>query len=95
MKLYDHEFGNAEGYCPKCHAPLGITGICDICALEELTIHSENEPFKDEIEAIMKDVFTCPICGRPKTHHRLYGYRCENPEHQAMEDELWMKKYYK
>lgn len=35
----------------------------------------------NELHEEMRDVFTCSICGRPKTHHRLYGYRCDNPEH--------------
>lgn len=28
--------GNAEGYCKKCNAPLGISGQCVICALNDL-----------------------------------------------------------
>lgn len=43
----------------------------------------------------LKKVFTCQICGMPKTHHRLYGYRCDNPEHAEMEHELEMKTYTK
>ncbi len=45
-------------------------------------------PTEDEIEQAvtrLRDVFTCPICGVAKTHHRLYGYRCSvNPEHDEM-----------
>lgn len=45
-------------------------------------------PTDEEVDAAvmrLRDVFTCPICGLPKTHHRLYGYRCSvNPEHDEM-----------
>lgn len=41
-----------------------------------------------EIREQLRDVFVCKICGMPKTHHRLYGYRCSiNPEHDDMENE--------
>lgn len=33
----------------------------------------------------------CTICGIPKTHYRLYGYRCSNPEHHEMESEIKMQ----
>lgn len=62
---------NAEGYCSKCGLPLGIEGRCSACAVKDL----------EKIRRELKDVFTCKICGQPKTHHRLYGYRCWNPEH--------------
>lgn len=31
---------------------------------------------------------TCPICQQPKTHYRLYGYRCHNAEHAEIELEV-------
>ena len=65
---------NAEGNCPKCGADLGISGQCIICAVNDEDFH-----------AMMKRVTTCAICGMTKTHHRLYGYRCDNPEHAEME----------
>jgi hypothetical protein len=38
-----------------------------------------------ELQAELRNVFTCPICGFPKTHYRLYGYRCSiNPEHDEI-----------
>ena len=52
----------------------------------------------------LRDVFVCKICGMPKTHHRLYGYRCSvNPEHDEIENNIivynprrygkaWMKR---
>ena len=45
-----------------------------------------NKSDKDEIIAdLLRDMRTCPICGTPKIHHRLYGYRCSvNPEHDEM-----------
>lgn len=40
------------------------------------------EPAEVTIGRMRERVFTCPICGMPKVHHRLYGYRCStNPEH--------------
>lgn len=27
--------GNAEGYCRNCNQPLGISGQCSVCALNE------------------------------------------------------------
>lgn len=30
----------------------------------------------------------CPICGIQKSHYRLYGYRCHNPEHAQQEHEI-------
>jgi len=26
----------------------------------------------------------CSICGMPMAHYRLYGYRCNNPEHHEL-----------
>lgn len=74
------ELKNSEGYCPKCRAPLGIEGTCYACAVNE-----------DDFQALIKSVYTCPICGMHKTHHRLYGYRCNNPEHAEMEHEIRMR----
>lgn len=71
---------NAEGNCKKCGADLGIDGRCIICAIND-----------EDFQAMMKRINTCPICGMQKTHHRLYGYRCDNPEHAAMEEEMIMK----
>lgn len=44
-----------------------------------------------EMKAKLRDVFTCPICGQSKFHSRLYGYRCNNPEHAEIEHELERK----
>jgi len=55
----------------------------------------DNIPDPKELEEIRKElrkVFTCQICGMPKTHHRLYGYRCNNPEHAEMERNLEMRE---
>lgn len=45
-----------------------------------------NKSDKDKIIAgLLRDMRVCPICGTPKTHHRLYGYRCSlNPKHDEM-----------
>ena len=69
-ELQDNERLNAEGYCKNCGKSLGIEGICYSCEID-----------KNLYADIIENVFTCPICGQPKTHHRLYGYRCGNPEH--------------
>lgn len=42
----------------------------------------------EDIHAMLKRVTTCPICQRPKTHHRLYGYRCNTPGHDEMARDL-------
>ena len=34
----------------------------------------------DVITQRLRSVFVCPYCGQPKAHHRLYGYRCSNPD---------------
>lgn len=51
---------------------------------------SENKPTEKDLErfeGMLQRVFTCQICGQPKTHHRLHGYRCHNPEHAELERE--------
>lgn len=38
---------------------------------------------------------TCPICERPMMHTRLYGYRCSNPEHAEIVNQIfrdWLEK---
>lgn len=35
----------------------------------------------------------CMICGRSKTHYRLYGYRCDNPAHSEMENHLVLESF--
>jgi hypothetical protein len=65
---------NAEGYCKKCRNPLGIDGVCYVCEVD-------SESFRK----VLNSVFICSICGQHKTHYRLYGYRCSNPEHAEME----------
>ena len=45
----------------------------------------------EEMNKKLRDVFTCPICGQPKVHYRLYGYRCQNPEHHEVEQEMRRK----
>lgn len=49
-----------------------------------------------EAQERLQRVFTCQICGQPKTHHRLYGYRCHNPEHheqeRALDERSWKPK---
>ena len=32
--LHDLDMHNAEGYCPKCGAALGISGLCYVCLAE-------------------------------------------------------------
>lgn len=54
------------------------------------------KPTDIEIERLKTELrkrLTCPICGRPKTHYRLYGYRCDNPEHQELENEMLFKEW--
>jgi GTP-sensing pleiotropic transcriptional regulator CodY len=55
----------------------------------------DNIPDPEQLEEIRKElkkVFTCQICGMPKMHHRLFGYRCNvNPEHDKMEHEIRAK----
>lgn len=31
-ELMDNRIGHSEGYCKTCHQPLGIEGVCYICA---------------------------------------------------------------
>ncbi len=33
------------------------------------------------LRQLLEDAFICPLCGMPKIHYRLHGYRCTNPEH--------------
>jgi len=63
----DYETTNPDGICWHCKEQ---DMIDTIVPGEDFDIHEK-----------LKDVYTCKICGRPKTHHRLYGYLCENPEH--------------
>jgi hypothetical protein len=70
----NREGRNAEGYCRKCGNSLDISGTCYVCAVND-----------EDFKATFERVFTCPICGQRKTHYRLYGYRCSNPEHAQME----------
>jgi hypothetical protein len=53
---------NAEGYCKNCGQPLGISGICSICAVNKL--------------GLIWNVHKCAICGKEMAHHRLHGYIC-------------------
>ena len=36
-QLEAHNHMNAEGYCKKCGASLGISGQCLVCAIEALS----------------------------------------------------------
>lgn len=36
-------------------------------------------------QLLPRSLFTCPVCGLPKVHYRLGGYRCSNPEHNGVE----------
>ena len=38
------------------------------------------EQIQDRLNQLYQNLI-CPICGMPKIHYRLYGYRCSNPEH--------------
>ena len=40
----------------------------------------------DKLQERLDSFMTCSICGQPKAHHRLYGYRCINPEHAGQEN---------
>lgn len=45
-------------------------------------------PHLEDGQVLLKRVRTCPICLRPKTHHRLHGYRCDTPGHDEMARDL-------
>lgn len=44
---------NAEGYCRKCNAPLGIGGDCVICAVNE---HADKEAFSARFKKMLEIV---------------------------------------
>lgn len=74
--LKAREFDNAEGYCPKCGAPLGISGVCYSCIQD-----ARDEAEENHVNLLLRKMTVCSICGLPKVHHRLHGYLCRNPEH--------------
>lgn len=41
-----------------------------------------------EFREFIRRLTVCPICGLTKAHHRLYGYRCSNPEHYEQEQAM-------
>lgn len=46
------------------------------------------QELKDQYGIRHSGRLVCPICGAHKTHYRLYGYRCHNPEHARQEEEF-------
>jgi len=60
-----HAHLHSEGHCPKCRQPLGISGRCDLCAVQEF-----------DLEAAAKRAPKCKQCGAVMVHFRISGYRC-------------------
>lgn len=45
---------NAEGYCRTCKQPLGISGLCYVCLLNDDIQNGTNKRYKRRREALDK-----------------------------------------
>lgn len=52
--LQANDVPNAEGYCRVCRQPLGISGLCYPCMLNDDINNDTNEGFKRRREALDK-----------------------------------------
>lgn len=51
------------------------------------------DPTENEKQrAVLRELYTCPICGNGKVASRLYGIYCPNPECREKENEMEMQK---
>jgi hypothetical protein len=66
VSLQDSFDLNAEGYCRKCNAPLGISGQCASCAIEEYEQAHQSE--EDILRAQLRKISW--IVRKPRTMSR-------------------------
>ena len=65
---------SSEGKCHKCNQPIGISGTCWACSLEEMPMVTK-----------MLNGPKCAECGGGMYHSRLHGYACmRSPDHKGM-----------
>lgn len=43
---------------------------------------------EEKVNEQLRGVFFCKVCGQQKMHTRMYGYRCHNPEHEEIENQI-------
>lgn len=51
-----------------------------------------HKKYRGNVQDEIRNVYICRICGRHKTHYRLYGLRCDIPGHSEQENELVLKE---